>query len=63
MTPSFMPKRLLIIGAGAIGVEFASFYRSMGSDVTLIEMMQQILPAEDHRDCRNGEKLFYRAGH
>ena len=47
MTPSFMPDKLLIIGAGAIGVEFASFYSTMGSDVTLVEVMDQILPAED----------------
>jgi dihydrolipoamide dehydrogenase len=47
MTPSFMPKRLLIIGAGAIGVEFASFYNTLGAKVTLVEVMDQILPAED----------------
>ena len=47
MTPSFMPKKLLIIGAGAIGVEFASFYNTMGANVTLVEVMDQILPAED----------------
>ena len=47
MTPAFMPSKLLIIGAGAIGVEFASFYNTMGADVTLCEVMDQILPAED----------------
>ncbi|MBO6656075.1 MAG: dihydrolipoyl dehydrogenase [Pseudomonadales bacterium] len=47
MTPTFMPKKLLIIGAGAIGVEFASFYNTMGAKVTLVEVMDQILPAED----------------
>ena len=47
MTPAFMPAKLLIIGAGAIGVEFASFYSTMGADVTLVEMIDQILPAED----------------
>lgn len=47
MTPTFMPKRLLIIGAGAIGVEFASFYNTLGAKVTLVEVMDQILPAED----------------
>ena len=47
MTPAFMPRRLLIIGAGAIGVEFASFYATMGAEVTLVEMMDQILPTED----------------
>ena len=47
MTPTFMPKELLIIGAGAIGVEFASFYNTLGAKVTLVEVMDQILPAED----------------
>lgn len=47
MTPPFLPKRLLIIGAGAIGVEFASFYASLGVEVTLIEALAQLLPAED----------------
>ena len=62
MTPSFMPKRLLIIGAGAIGVEFASFYRSMGSDVTLVEMMKQILPAEDPEIAEMAESSFTEQG-
>ena len=47
MTPSFLPKRLLIVGAGAIGVEFASFYSALGSKVTLIEAAEHVLPAED----------------
>ena len=47
MLPSVLPRRLLVIGAGAIGVEFASFYRTLGSDVTLVEVLPQILPAED----------------
>lgn len=47
MTPKEIPKRLLVIGAGAIGVEFASFYNTLGSQVTLVEAMGQILPAED----------------
>ena len=46
MTPAFMPRRLLIISAGAIGVEFASFYATMGAEVTLVEMMDQILPTK-----------------
>jgi dihydrolipoamide dehydrogenase len=48
MTPAFLPKRLLIVGAGAIGVEFASFYSALGSKVTLIEAADAVLPAEDH---------------
>ena len=62
MTPSFMPKRLLIIGAGAIGVEFASFYRTMGSDVTLVEMMKQILPAEDPEIAEMAKSSFTEQG-
>ena len=62
MTPSFMPKRLLIIGAGAIGVEFASFYRSMGSKVTLIEIMKQILPSEDNEIAEMAKRSFVEQG-
>lgn len=47
MTPSEMPKKLLVIGSGAIGIEFASFYSDMGADVTVVEMMDRILPVED----------------
>jgi dihydrolipoamide dehydrogenase len=47
MTPTEMPKRLLVIGSGAIGIEFASFYNDMGADVTVVEMMDRIVPVED----------------
>ncbi|MEM8799898.1 MAG: dihydrolipoyl dehydrogenase [Pseudomonadota bacterium] len=47
MTPKTMPKSLLVIGSGAIGIEFASFYSDMGADVTVVEMMDRILPVED----------------
>jgi dihydrolipoamide dehydrogenase len=47
MTPTRLPERLLVIGAGAIGVEFASFYATLGSAVTLVEVLPQILPSED----------------
>ena len=47
MTPGFLPERLLIVGAGAIGVEFASFYAALNSKVTLLEVAAQILPVED----------------
>ena len=47
MTPSEMPTKLLVIGSGAIGVEFASFYSDMGADVTIVEMLDRILPVED----------------
>lgn len=47
MIPPAMPKSLLVIGSGAIGIEFASFYRDMGAEVTVVEMMPHIMPAED----------------
>lgn len=47
MTPSEMPTKLLVIGSGAIGIEFASFYNDMGVDVTVVEMMERIVPVED----------------
>ncbi|MFM5932469.1 MAG: dihydrolipoyl dehydrogenase [Novosphingobium sp.] len=47
MTPTEMPSKLLVIGSGAIGIEFASFYNDMGSDVTVVEMMDRIVPVED----------------
>jgi dihydrolipoamide dehydrogenase len=47
MAPDRMPKSLLVIGSGAIGIEFASFYRTMGAEVTVVEVLPQILPVED----------------
>ena len=47
MVPPEMPTKLLVIGSGAIGVEFASFYNDMGADVTIVEMLPRILPVED----------------
>lgn len=47
MTPPEMPQRLLVIGSGAIGIEFASFYSDMGAKVTVVEMLDRILPVED----------------
>ena len=47
MTPKEMPSELLVIGSGAIGIEFASFYNDMGADVTVVEMMDRIVPVED----------------
>ena len=48
MTPPEMPSKLLVIGSGAIGIEFASFYNDMGVDVTVVEMLDRIVPVEDH---------------
>lgn len=47
MVPKEMPKSLVVMGSGAIGIEFASFYRTMGADVTVVELMPQIMPVED----------------
>ena len=47
MTPPEMPKKLLVIGSGAIGIEFASFYNDMGCDVTVVEMLDRVVPVED----------------
>ena len=47
MLPPALPKSLLIAGSGAIGIEFASFYRALGAEVTVVEILPQILPAED----------------
>ena len=47
MTPSELPSKLLVIGSGAIGIEFAGFYNDMGSEVTVVEMMDRIVPVED----------------
>src|SRR5213593_2861683 len=47
MVPERMPKSLLVMGSGAIGIEFASFFKTMGSDVTVVEVLPQILPVED----------------
>ncbi len=62
MFPVEMPKSLLIVGAGAIGVEFASFYRTFGVEVTLVEVLPQILPAEDAEIAALARKSFERAG-
>ena len=62
MVPSALPKSLLIIGSGAIGVEFASFYNDMGVDVTLVEVLDRILPVEDHDISEFAEKTFLKQG-
>ncbi len=47
MVPERVPKSLLVVGSGAIGIEFASFFRTLGADVTVVEVLPQILPVED----------------
>ena len=62
MTPDVMPKRLLVIGSGAIGIEFASFYHELGSDVTVVEAVERILPAEDEEISALARKDFEKQG-
>jgi dihydrolipoamide dehydrogenase len=62
MTPSEMPTNLLVIGSGAIGCEFASFYSDMGAKVTIVEMLDRILPVEDHEVSAFVQKQFEKQG-
>ncbi|MGF7162733.1 dihydrolipoamide dehydrogenase [Rhodoligotrophos appendicifer] len=62
MVPEKMPAKLLVIGSGAIGIEFASFYRTMGSDVTVVEVLPQILPVEDAEIAAHARKRFEKQG-
>ena len=62
MVPVEMPKSLLVIGSGAIGIEFASFYRTMGVDVTVVEVLPQILPVEDAEIAAFARKQFEKQG-
>ena len=62
MVPKKMPKSLLVIGSGAIGIEFASFYNGMGADVTVVEMQDRILPAEDREISEFAKKSFTSQG-
>ena len=62
MVPDRMPKSLLVMGSGAIGIEFASFYKTMGADVTVVEVMPQILPVEDEEIAALARKRFEKQG-
>ena len=62
MVPTEMPTKLLVIGAGAIGVEFASFYNDMGADVTIVEMLPRILPVEDEEVSAFMDKALTKQG-
>jgi dihydrolipoamide dehydrogenase len=62
MIPRTMPKSLVVMGSGAIGMEFASFYRSLGSEVTIIELLPQILPVEDAEIAAQVKKRFEKRG-
>ena len=62
MTPPVMPERLLVIGSGAIGMEFASFYNTLGAETTVVEVMDRILPAEDEEISALARKRFEKQG-
>ncbi len=62
MAPEKMPKSLLVVGSGAIGIEFASFYRTMGAEVTVVEILPQILPVEDEEIAGLARKRFEKQG-
>jgi dihydrolipoamide dehydrogenase len=62
MVPETLPRRLIVVGSGAIGAEFASFYRNMGSEVTLIEVLERILPVEDAEISAFVQKAFQKQG-
>jgi len=62
MVPETMPKSLLVVGSGAIGMEFASFYNDLGADVTVVEVMDRILPVEDEEIAAFAHKQFEKQG-
>jgi len=62
MVPETMPKSLLVVGSGAIGIEFASFYKAMGVDVTVVEVMDRVLPVEDEEISAFAHKQFEKRG-
>ena len=62
MKPEAMPKSLIVMGSGAIGIEFASFYRTMGAEVTVVEVLPQIMPVEDAEISAHARKRFEKQG-
>lgn len=62
MNPQSIPRSMIVIGSGAIGIEFASFYRTLGVEVTVVEVLPQILPAEDAEIAALARKQFEKAG-
>jgi dihydrolipoamide dehydrogenase len=62
LQPPHMPKKLLVIGSGAIGIEFASFYNTLGSETTVVEVMDRILPVEDAEISAFAKKAFEKQG-
>ena len=62
LQPKRMPKRLLVIGSGAIGIEFASFFNTLGSDTTVVEVLDRVLPVEDAEISAFAKKQFVKQG-
>ena len=62
LTPKHMPKNLLVIGSGAIGIEFASFYNTLGAKTTVVEVLDRILPVEDEEISAFAKKSFVKQG-
>jgi dihydrolipoamide dehydrogenase len=62
MVPGALPKSLLVVGSGAIGIEFASFYRTLGAEVTVVEILPRILPVEDEEISAFAHKAFEKQG-
>jgi dihydrolipoamide dehydrogenase len=62
MVPPTMPKSLLVVGSGAIGIEFASFFRNMGAEVTVVEVLDRVLPVEDEEISAFARKQFEKQG-
>ncbi|HEY1720840.1 MAG TPA: dihydrolipoyl dehydrogenase [Magnetospirillaceae bacterium] len=62
MVPTTFPKKLLVVGSGAIGIEFASFYNALGAEVTVCEVMDRVLPVEDEEVSKFAQKAFQKQG-
>ena len=62
MVPDVMPSKLLVVGSGAIGIEFASFYKTLGAEVTVVELMDRVLPVEDAEVSKLAQKFFEKQG-
>jgi dihydrolipoamide dehydrogenase len=62
LVPNTMPKRLLVVGSGAIGIEFASFFNALGSEVTVVEVLDRVLPVEDEEISALARKSFEKQG-
>ena len=62
MAPKAMPKSIVVIGSGAIGIEFGSFYRALGCEVTVVEAVDRIMPVEDEEVSKAAQKVFEKRG-